>query len=125
LGAVTTSKSLGTCAGESLREELADEGTGVPILFPGGMMTRHLESSALARPAPPGESSTAPEDVEAMLAHQPMADGDLVTAEHAIRNLLADLVAGEPYVLTHGSYRAQYNRRRDAIERAFDRMEQS
>ena len=84
-------------------------------------MTRHLESSALARPKELGESSTDPADVDAMMAHTPM--GDVVTAEHAIRNLVADLVAGEPYVLTHGSYRDQYNRRRDAIERAFDRME--
>lgn len=64
-------------------------------------------------------------DVDAMLAHQPMADGDLVTPEHAIRNLLADLEAGEPYSLTHGSYGPLYQQRRDAIDAAFDRMEAS
>ena len=31
--------------------ELADEGIGVTVVFPAGMTTRHLESSALARPA--------------------------------------------------------------------------
>jgi meso-butanediol dehydrogenase / (S,S)-butanediol dehydrogenase / diacetyl reductase len=123
LGAYQTSKYAVMGFGDTLREELADEGIGVTILFPGGMMTRHLESSALARPKELGESSTAPEDLEAMMAHQPMGEGDVVTAEHAIRNLVAELVAGEPYVLTHGSYRDQYNRRRDAIEQAFDRME--
>jgi NAD(P)-dependent dehydrogenase (short-subunit alcohol dehydrogenase family) len=125
LGAYQTSKFAVMGFGESLREELTGEGIGVTVLFPGGMMTRHLESSALARPVSLGESTTAPEDVDAMLAHQPMEDGDLVTAEHAIRHLLDDLVAGEPYVLTHGSYREQYNRRRDAIEHAFDRMERA
>ena len=40
-----------------------------------------------------------------MIAHQPMGDGDLATPEHAIRNLLADLEAGEPYLITHGSFR--------------------
>jgi hypothetical protein len=40
-----------------------------------------------------------------------------------VRNLLRDLLADEPYTLTHGTYRAQYNERRDALEAAFDRME--
>jgi hypothetical protein len=44
--------------------------------------------------------------------------------EHAIRNLLPDLDANEPYV-THGSVRADYNERRAALERALDRMENS
>ncbi len=63
--------------------------------------------------------------VEAMIAHQPMVDGDHATPEHAIRNLLADLEAGEPYVLTNGSYRPLYRQRRDALDAAFDRMEAS
>ena len=41
---------------ESLREEIGDEGIGVTVLFPGGMMTRHLESSVEARPSDLGES---------------------------------------------------------------------
>ncbi len=110
---------------ESLREELAPEDIGVTVLFPGGMMTRHLESSVLARPTELGESILDPADVEAMMAHQTMGDGDLATPEHAIRNLLADLEAGEPYVLTHGTYRPIYEQRRAAMDAAFDRMEAS
>src|SRR5690348_3755501 len=53
---------------ETLALELRDEGIGVTILFPGGMMTRHLESSALARPSELGPTETAPDDLEAMLA---------------------------------------------------------
>ncbi len=43
--------------------------------------------------------------------------------EDAIRNLLADLLANEPYSLTHGSHRPAYVQRRDAMDAAFDRME--
>ncbi len=125
LGAYQTSKFAVLGFAESLREELTDEDIGVTVLFPGGMTTRHLESSVEARPSELGESLLDMGDVEAMIAHQPMGDGDLATPEHAIRNLLADLEAGEPYSLTHGSYRPLYQQRRDALDAAFDRMEAS
>lgn len=123
LGVYQTSKFAVTGFGETLRAELADEGIGVSVLFPAGMMTRHLETSALARPADLGESVTLPDDIEAMLASSGMDAGDVTTAEHAVRNLLRDLLANEPYVLTHGTYRHEYDRRRDAIDAAFDRMD--
>jgi NAD(P)-dependent dehydrogenase (short-subunit alcohol dehydrogenase family) len=107
---------------ETLALELRDEGIGVTILFPGGMMTRHLESSALARPTELGPTETAQDDLEAMLAFQPMGEGDVVTAEEAVRNLVTDMLDDQLYSLTHGNYRDQYELRRDAIERAFDRL---
>jgi NAD(P)-dependent dehydrogenase (short-subunit alcohol dehydrogenase family) len=125
LGAYQTSKFAVMGFGETLRDELADEGIGVTILFPGGMITRHLESSVLARPAGLGPTEVDPADLEAMLAQKPMADGDVVTPEHAIRNLLADLEADVPYSVTHGSYRPYYEARRAAMDAAFDRMEGS
>ena len=87
------------------------------------MITSHLQSSALARPPELGQSELRREDVDAMLADRPLAETDLVTPEHAVRNLLADLMANVPYSLTHGSYRPRYSMRRDALESAFDRME--
>jgi hypothetical protein len=60
-----------------------------------------------------------------MLAGQTLSSDDLVTPEHAVRNLLDDILANQPYVLTHGNYREAYNARRDAIDAAFDRMERS
>jgi NAD(P)-dependent dehydrogenase (short-subunit alcohol dehydrogenase family) len=125
LGAYQTSKFAVMGFGETLREELADGGIGVTLLFPGGMVTRHLESSALARPTELGPTATDPDDLSTMLAHRPMTDRDLVTPEHAIRNLLEDLLADEPYVVTHGSQRDVYRERRDAMDAAFDRMESS
>ena len=109
MGAYQTSKFAVMGFGETLREELAGEGIGVTLLFPGGMATRHLASSAKARPAQLGAAATRPEDLAAMLAHRPLADGDVVTPEHAIRNLLADLIADVPYIVTHGSHRAVYD----------------
>lgn len=78
MAAYQTSKFAVMGFGETLREEVRDEGIGVSILFPHGMMTRHLESSVAARPAELGTSTLDMDDVNAMLAHAPMrpcADG--------------------------------------------------
>ncbi len=123
LAAYTASKDAVIGYGDTLRQELADEGIGVMVVFPAGMSTRHLESSALARPDEIGEWKLAPDDIEAMMSSRKMGDEHVATAEHAVRNLLADLVANEPYLITHGAYRAEYHSRLAAIEAAFDRME--
>jgi NAD(P)-dependent dehydrogenase (short-subunit alcohol dehydrogenase family) len=124
LGAYATSKFAVVGFGETLRLELADEGIGVTIVFPAGMATRHLESSALARPATLGESVTLPDDIEAMLASRTtdLAE-DIASPEEAVHHLLPQLLANEPYVITHGDVRSEYDERRAEIDRAFDRME--
>jgi NAD(P)-dependent dehydrogenase (short-subunit alcohol dehydrogenase family) len=126
LGAYTTSKFAVTGYGETLRLELASEGIGVTLVFPAGMSTRHLESSALARPETLGASITMPDDIEAMLSSS-SASGEVVIAspEEAVRELLPQLAANEPYVITHGNFRADYELRRAVIDRAFDRMERA
>lgn len=123
LAAYQTSKFAVQGFGETLREELADEGIGVTILFPGGMATRHLESSVLARPAALGSTSVNQDDLTAMLRHRPVSADDVVTPEHAIRHLVQDLRENVPYSITHGSFRPYYQERRDALDAAFDRME--
>jgi len=125
LGAYTTSKSALVGYGETLRLELADDGVGVTLVFPAGMMTRHLESSAAARPESLGESILRNEDLEAMLASSPETAGDIAAPEDAVRGLLPQLLANEPYVITHGGYRDQLTERRARVDAAFDRMEQS
>jgi NAD(P)-dependent dehydrogenase (short-subunit alcohol dehydrogenase family) len=122
LGAYQTSKFAVWGYGETLRQELAGEGIGVTVLFPAGMPTRHLESSANARPAEKGEWLIMPDDIEAMMSGSNMREDHLATPEHAVRNLITDLVANEPFVITHGAYRADYHERLAAIEAAFDRM---
>ena len=125
LGAYQTSKFAVLGYGETLRQELAGEGIGVTIVLPGGMMTRHLESSALARPKDKGEWVLLPDDIEVMMSSQDMDAAQVATPDHAVRNLLDDLTADEPFVITHGDYRAAYHRRLAAIEAAFDRMEKA
>jgi meso-butanediol dehydrogenase / (S,S)-butanediol dehydrogenase / diacetyl reductase len=125
LGAYQASKFAVMGFGETLRQELAEEGIGVTVLLPAGMLTRHLESSARARPAELGESVMLPDDIEAMLASSQIEDSDITTPDHAVRNLLDELLANQPYVITHGDYREQYRERHDAIETAFDRLERS
>ena len=123
LGAYTTSKCALVGYGETLRLELADEGIGVTLVFPAGMMTRHLESSAAARPEELGRSMLRSEDVEAMLAASPATAGDIAAPEDAVRGLLDQLLANEPYVITHGGYRDQITAQRERVDAAFDRME--
>ena len=74
------------------------------VLFPAAMMTRHLDSSAPARPVELGESVMLLDDIEAMMASLRMGDSDIATADHAVRNVLDELLANQPYVLTHGGY---------------------
>ena len=124
LGAYQTTKFAVMGFGETLREELADEGIGVTLLYPGGMMTGHLDSSERARPADLVATGAEDDDLTTMLEHRPVGADDVVMPDHAVRNLLADLEANEPYCLTHGSHRPVYEERRAAMDAAFDRMEE-
>ena len=49
-------------------------------------------------------------------------ESHLATAEHAVRNLLAELRAKQPYIITHGDYKVQVEARQRAVLAAFDRM---
>ena len=123
LGAYVASKYAVVGYGEVLRMELADEGINVTLFFPSGMMTRHLESSKLARPAELGESVLNPDDIQAMMASATMdASTHVATAEHAVRNLLADLRDKRAYVISHDNYKAQVDARHKAVTEAIDRM---
>jgi NAD(P)-dependent dehydrogenase (short-subunit alcohol dehydrogenase family) len=87
---------------ETLRVELADEGISVSVIFPSGMLSRHLETSAAAQPdairRPIGEA----EDFQAMAASNPAMMRELASPEDAARRVLDALLAGERYVVTHG-----------------------
>lgn len=124
LAAYTASKFAVMGYGETLRLELAPEGIGVSILFPAGMRTRHLESSARARPAEIGEWKIQPDDIQAMKQSRKIDDAaHVVTAEHATRNLLEDLAANQRYIVTHGNYRGEFMERCDDILNAIERAQ--
>jgi NAD(P)-dependent dehydrogenase (short-subunit alcohol dehydrogenase family) len=124
MGAYTTSKYAVTGYGETLRMELAEEGIGVSTICPAGMITRHLESSAAARPAEFGKSELRREDIDVMMASRKMGSASHVaTAEHATRHILADVIANERYIITHGEYRDSLLANHADIMRAHDRAQ--
>ena len=107
--------------GEVLRRELAPEGINVALLFPAGMATRHIESSIAARPQAFGASRFDMDDIQAMMADVGIDPAEhVVTADYALRNLLAELDAGARYIITHANYRHQVEAQQQAILAAFD-----
>ena len=102
LGAYQASKFAVLGLAETLHLELAAEGIAVSVIFPSGMMTRHLESSLAARPDAITDPIAADEDMEAMLASGPGLFRDVATAEDAARQVVDDVLAGERYIVTHG-----------------------
>jgi NAD(P)-dependent dehydrogenase (short-subunit alcohol dehydrogenase family) len=124
-GAYITSKFAVTGYGDVLRQELADDGIGVTVLFPNGMITNHLDSSRAARPAALGESILRDEDLEVVIAHAGAGEDTVTTPEDAIADLVRDMIAGEPYVITHGMVGPAIHARHEAIEAANQRMRTS
>jgi len=124
-GAYITTKFAITGYGDVLRQELADDGIGVTVVFPSGMMTTHLESSRAARPSALGESVMRDEDLEVVVATAGIGEDVLTTPDDAIADLVHDMLAGEPYLITHGSKAAEIRARHQAIEDAHARMRDS
>lgn len=123
MAAYVASKFAVVGYGEVLRQELAAEGINVAMLFPAGMMTRHIESSIAARPAELGPSRFDQEDIRVMAESSDVdTTADLATAEDAVQGLLAELRGGEPYIITHGSYRHQVEAQQARVLNAFRRM---
>ena len=66
------------------------------------------------------------DDIETMMAGRAMGEEHIATPwAPPPRNLVADLVADRPYVITHRRYRANLRERVAELEEAFDRMERS
>ena len=62
------------------------------------------------------------EDLEVVVATAGTGDDVLTTPEDTIRDLVTDMLAGEPYLVTHGSKAAEIRARHQAIEDAHARM---
>jgi meso-butanediol dehydrogenase / (S,S)-butanediol dehydrogenase / diacetyl reductase len=124
-GVYVVSKFAVTGYGDVLRQELASEGIGVTIVFPAGMITTHLESSRAARPVALGESVLRDEDIEVVVATAAPQPEDVLAPEEAIANLVPDLLANRPYVITHGSSGAAVEERHRELSAAFRRMNEA
>jgi len=102
LGAYQASKFAVWGLAETLRLELADDGIGVSVIFPSGMITRHLETSEAAQPAHVRRPIAADDDFVAMMASNPDMAGSVAAPEDVAGRVLEAVLAGEPYVVTHG-----------------------
>jgi NAD(P)-dependent dehydrogenase (short-subunit alcohol dehydrogenase family) len=107
---------------ESLRVELAGGDVTVTVVFPSGMITRHLESSAAAQPEHVRRPIGVDDDFTAMLESNPALAASVATPEDAAAGVLDAVLAGDPYVVTHGDLVDAVDRRsaalRDAATRA-------
>lgn len=87
---------------ETLRLELAEVGIGVTVIFPSAMITRHLETSEAAQPNHLRRPIANDGDLDAMIASNPEMTAMLATAEDAAAGVIEAVMAGEPYIITHG-----------------------
>ncbi len=102
LGAYQASKFAVWGLAETLRVELAGDGITVTVVFPSGMITRHLETSEAAQPDHLRRPIANDGDFDAMIASNPAMASMLATPDDAARGVLEAALAGEPYVITHG-----------------------
>jgi NAD(P)-dependent dehydrogenase (short-subunit alcohol dehydrogenase family) len=87
---------------ETLRLELADENIGVSVIFPSGMMSRHLETSEAAQPEHLRRPIADESDFAAMAASNPAMVQAVLTPEDAARRVLEAILLDQPYIVTHG-----------------------
>ena len=120
LGAYQASKFAVWGLAETLRVELADDGIGVAVIFPSGMMSRHLETSEAAQPDHLKRPIVGEGDLDAMMASNPGMAAMLATPEDAAAGVIEALLAGERYIITHGDLTAAAAERAELLGRAAD-----
>jgi NAD(P)-dependent dehydrogenase (short-subunit alcohol dehydrogenase family) len=118
LGAYQASKFAVWGLAETLRLELADDGIGVTIVLPSGMLSRHLETSEAAQPAHLRRPIAGDGDLDAMIASNPDMAAMLATPEEAATGVIEAVLAGERYVITHGDLTAAVVARAEALTAA-------
>lgn len=118
LGAYQASKFAVWGLAETLRVELAPEGIRVSVILPSGMLSRHLETSEAAQPDHLRRPIAGEGDFDAMIASNPTMASMLATPEDAASGVVEAVLAGEPYVITHGDLTAAVVARSDQLRRA-------
>ena len=89
---------------ETLRVELAPEGIGVSVIFPSGMLSRHLETSEAAQPAHLRRPIAGDDDFAAMHESNPTMAQFLATPEEAADGVIDAVLIDRRYVVTHGDF---------------------
>lgn len=118
LGAYQASKFAVWGLAETLRLELADRGIVVSVVFPSGMTTTHLESSAAAQPEHLRRPVVTDDDLVAMMASTPTMAAALVSAEEAAQGVVDAVLAGARYVITHGDLAGAIDERASRLRSA-------
>lgn len=118
LGAYQASKFAVWGLAETLRLELAPDGIGVSVIFPSGMISRHLETSEAAQPDHLRRPIANDGDFDAMIESNPVMASMLATPEDAAGGVIEAVLADEPYVITHGDLTAAVAARAAAFTRA-------
>lgn len=108
---------------ETLRLELAGEGIAVSVVFPSGMLSRHLESSEAAQPQHVRRPIAHDDDFAAMHESNPTMSQFLATPEDAARGVVDALLADARYVITHGEFTDAITDRAAALHAALTRIE--
>jgi NAD(P)-dependent dehydrogenase (short-subunit alcohol dehydrogenase family) len=103
---------------ETLRLELADDGITVSVIFPSGMISRHLETSSEAQPGNISRPIGEEDDFTQMMASNPGLAESVLAPEDAARRVVDAILAGEPYIVTHGDLRAATTTRSAQLLRA-------
>jgi NAD(P)-dependent dehydrogenase (short-subunit alcohol dehydrogenase family) len=102
MAAYQTSKFAVWGLAESLRLELAPDGISVSVIFPSGMITRHLETSEGAQPEHLRRPIASETDFTAMRSSNPAMTAAVAAPEDIAHHVVDELLADEPYVVTHG-----------------------
>lgn len=102
LGAYQASKFAVWGLAETLRLELAGDGIGVSVIFPSGMISRHLETSEAAQPDHLRRAIAGEGDFDAMIASNPDMAAMLATPEDAAAGVIEAVLADERFIITHG-----------------------
>jgi NAD(P)-dependent dehydrogenase (short-subunit alcohol dehydrogenase family) len=87
---------------ETLRLELAPDDIDVSVIFPSGMLSRHLETSEAAQPVTIKRPIAGDGDFDVMIASNPDMAAMLATPEDAADGVVEAILAGQRYVITHG-----------------------
>ena len=118
LGAYQASKFAVWGLAETLRVELAGDGITVTTVLPSGMMSRHLESSEEAQPSHLKRPVARDGDLESVVESNPGMAAMLAMPEDAATGVVEAILAGDPYVITHGDLTAAVATRAAALAAA-------
>jgi NAD(P)-dependent dehydrogenase (short-subunit alcohol dehydrogenase family) len=102
LAAYQTSKFAVWGLAESLRMELARDEIAVSVIFPSGMITRHLETSGEAQPEHLRRPVATEGDLAAMASSNPGMTTAIAAPEDIAQHVMDALLSGDRYVITHG-----------------------